>query len=77
MIPPNREFMAVLGDQKSGTNIEAPVELIRQVIREEMANVGGRYEIPIILGKREVTRLVIDGGKVIMSQTGRNPFELA
>lgn len=77
VIPPNREFMAVLGDQKSGTNIEAPVDLIRQVIREEMANVGGRYEIPIILGKREVTRLVIDGGKVIMSQTGRNPFELA
>lgn len=26
VIPPNREFMAILGDQKSGTNIETPLE---------------------------------------------------
>lgn len=35
VIPPNREFMAVLGDQKSGTNIETPEELLRQIYREE------------------------------------------
>jgi regulator of replication initiation timing len=28
VIPPNSEFLAVLGDQKSGTNIEAPLETI-------------------------------------------------
>lgn len=37
VIPPNREFMAVLGDQKSGYNIEAPEELIRRIVREETA----------------------------------------
>lgn len=35
IIPPNREFMAVLGDQTSGNNIEAPENLIRQIVREE------------------------------------------
>ena len=35
VIPPNREFMAVLGDQTSGNNIEAPESLIRQIVREE------------------------------------------
>lgn len=35
VIPPNREFMAVLGDQKSGTNIETPEALMRQVVRDE------------------------------------------
>jgi predicted nucleic acid-binding Zn-ribbon protein len=35
VIPPNREFMAVLGDQRSGNNIEAPESLMRQVVREE------------------------------------------
>lgn len=35
VIPPNREFMAVLGDQRSGTNIETPEALMRQVVREE------------------------------------------
>ena len=35
VIPPNRKFMAVLGDQTSGTNIETPESLMRQVVREE------------------------------------------
>lgn len=35
VIPPNREFLAVLGDQRSGNNIEAPESLIRQIVREE------------------------------------------
>lgn len=34
VIPPNREFMAVLGDQTSGTNIEAPEALLRQMAQE-------------------------------------------
>ena len=37
VIPPNREFLAVLGDQKSGTNIEAPADLIRQIVAEELS----------------------------------------
>ena len=35
IIPPNREFMAILGDQKSGNNIETPEALLRQIVREE------------------------------------------
>lgn len=35
VIPPNREFMAVLGDQPSGNNLEAPESLIRKIVREE------------------------------------------
>lgn len=35
VIPPNREFLAVLGDQTHGNNIEAPEDLIRQIVREE------------------------------------------
>lgn len=40
VIPPNREFLAVLGDQKQGTNYEVPDEKLRQLIREEMAGSG-------------------------------------
>ena len=47
VIPPNREFMAVLGDQKQGTNIEAPADLIRQIVREEMNNASSGEEITI------------------------------
>ena len=38
VIPPNSEFLAMLGDQKSGNNIEAPEGLIRQIVREESGN---------------------------------------
>lgn len=47
VIPPNRKFMAVLGDQKQGTNIEAPADLIRQIVREEINSFGGGEDITI------------------------------
>lgn len=40
VIPPNAPFMAVLGDQKHGTNIEAPLETIKQALSEVMAQQG-------------------------------------
>lgn len=36
VIPPRQEFAAILGDQKHGTNIEAPLETIKQADREVM-----------------------------------------
>lgn len=41
VIPPNGEFLAVLGDQKHGRNLEAPEDLIRQIVREETAGMVG------------------------------------
>lgn len=35
VIQPNKPFMAMLGDQTSGQNLEAPEGLIRQIVREE------------------------------------------
>ena len=40
VIPPNREFMAVLGDQKSGTNVEAPLATIKQALVEALRDSG-------------------------------------
>lgn len=39
VIPPNREFMAVLGDQSHGTNVEAPLATIQQAVAEVMEDV--------------------------------------
>lgn len=44
VIPPNREFMAVLGDQSHGTNIEAPLDTIKQAVAE-VINSGGYAEM--------------------------------
>lgn len=40
VIPPNAPFAAVLGDQKSGTNIEAPLSTIEQALRNVLAEQG-------------------------------------
>lgn len=41
VIPPNREFLAVLGDQKSGTNIETPLPTMIQAFKQAFREVGG------------------------------------
>jgi len=48
VIPPNAQFAAIMGDQRSGRNIEAPESLIRQIVREEtgkmQADISIRFE---------------------------------
>lgn len=66
VIPPNREFMAVLGDQKSGYNIEAPEDLIRKIVREESG--GGGMNTALLQAILEA----IKAGKVLT--VGRDEF---
>lgn len=48
VIPPNREFLAVLGDQKSGTNIETPLATMVQAFKQAINDTGG-------MGGRQIT----------------------
>lgn len=41
VIPANREFLAVLGDQRSGTNVEAPLATIEQAVANVLSRMGG------------------------------------
>ena len=36
VLPPNRPFLAMVGDQSSGTNVEAPLDTIKQAVAEVM-----------------------------------------
>ncbi|OUQ56235.1 hypothetical protein B5E58_11210 [Tyzzerella sp. An114] len=63
VIPPNQEFLAILGDQKSGRNIETPESLIRQIMREEMEGfmgVGSDFtvDMPVYLDGEVIYRNV-------------------
>ena len=40
VIPPNREFLAVLGDQSRGTNIETPLETMVKAFRQALSDDG-------------------------------------
>ena len=61
MIPPNREFLAVLGDQRSGNNIEAPESAIEVAVARGMnraGNSGGSQTVVLQIGEQEFGRLV-------------------
>lgn len=77
VIPPNREFLAVLGDQKHGTNIEAPLDTIKQALAEvmqEYGSSGGNQPIIVEIDGKEVFRAVKNaerryGSQIMMGGT--------
>lgn len=76
VIPPNSPFLAVMGDQKRGQNIEAPADLIRQIVREEAGGVGN-VTFTAQLNRRTIFEQTIEEAKLRQLRTGKNPFALA
>lgn len=74
IIPANRQFLAVLGDQRNGNNLEAPESLLRQIVREEAGGAGSRYEFIARLDRRTLFDEVITEAKLRKGQTGKNPL---
>ena len=74
VIPANRQFLAVLGDQRNGNNLEAPESLLRQIVREEGGSAGSRYEFIARLDRRTLFDEVITEAKLRKGQTGKNPL---
>lgn len=74
VIPANRQFLAVLGDQHNGNNLEAPESLLRQIVREEAGGAGSRYEFIARLDRRTLFDEVITEAKLRKGQTGKNPL---
>ena len=81
VIPPNSEFLAVLGDQKRGTNIEAPLDTITQAVLQALVSygrAGGNQKIsvtiPLTLNGRTITQIVIDDINDYIKRNGRSPI---
>lgn len=79
VIPPRSEFLAVLGDQKQGNNIETPEALLRKIVREESGNHQGGSEIRVIaqINRRVLFDEFIKEAKARQEYSGKNPLELA
>lgn len=55
VLPANRPFLAVVGDQRTGTNIEAPLSLIQEAVRGELGGCMAGFEATL-----EVQRQILD-----------------
>jgi phage-related protein len=75
VVPPNREFMAVLGDNKKEVEIVSPLSTMKQAVAEVLAqaNIGGGFngtiEVPVIIDGREIARAVREAESNMGSQT--------
>ena len=90
VIPANREFLAVLGDQKHGTNIEAPLDTIVQANEQlltkammQLGTMGGSMtgtpqtvKVQVLLDRKVIGESTVDWGKIQQMSTGNNPFLL-
>lgn len=80
VIPPRSEFLAVLGDQKNGRNLEAPEGVIRDIINDafdQHQQGGGSYKFVAELDRRTIFEKVIEEAQLIRDTTGKNPFEMS
>ena len=80
VIPPRSEFLAVLGDQKKGNNLETPESLLRQIVREESGKGqgdGNTYNVTVNASGRKLLDIIISEAKMRRRRNGKNPFELA
>lgn len=78
VIPPNSPFLAMLGDQRSGTNIEAPLDTIKQAFKEALQeNTGynnGSYTFVAQLDGRTIFEETVRQNDMYINQSGRSAF---
>jgi len=85
VIPPNQQFAAILGDQRSGKNLEAPAGLIRQMVAEGMQAAmakggrfgrGGNMTVVLEVDKREWGRATVEFGGAEYQRIGAKLVEV-
>lgn len=81
VIPPNAPFMAMLGDQKNGTNIETPLATMIDAFNKALDNRGGsgggNTTVKAEIRGRTLFEVMLEEARLWQSQTGNNPFDLA
>lgn len=74
VIPPNREFLAVLGDQKQGANIEAPLSTIEKAVENVLnrRGYGGQQTVILQLDREQLGKVVYELNKAETRRIGVN-----
>ena len=81
VVPPNREFMAVLGDNKREPEVVSPISTIEKAVENVLSRNSGtgreiNIRIPVILEGKQIYEAVIKQGKIQQMSTGNNGFML-
>ena len=72
VLPPNKPFLAMVGDQQSGTNIEAPLDTIVDAMKIALGGskgFSGRIEVPLYLNGKQIALAIRDAENELGTQT--------
>jgi len=74
VLPPNQPFLAMLGDQKKGTNIEAPLDTIVEAMQQALSsmNYNGGQEIVLNIDGTALARLTVPNTLNELNRQGYN-----
>lgn len=70
VIPPNNEFLAILGDQKHGTNIEAPLETMVEAFKAANTNSSQEINIRFSGNEGQLLRYLFAGLETTQNKRG-------
>lgn len=74
VIPPNAPFMAMLGDQRNGRNLEAPEGLIRQIMREELGQISLNVTFEVQGDEAGIFNVTQRQARMYTKQTGKPAY---
>lgn len=76
VLPANNPFLAVVGDQKSGTNVETPLSTMIEAFNSALDSRSGSNNAPIVLqlNGKQIAQVVWDENEKRYKQTGNPRF---
>lgn len=81
VVPPNKEFLAVLGDNKREPEVVSPLSTMKQAVLEAIAEAGGmgtggNITVQVVLNQKVLGEAMVSYGKTQQMSTGKNPYAL-
>lgn len=73
VVPPNRQFMAMLGDNKTETEVVSPLSTMKEALVEALAESGGQHVVVNIDG-RQLFDIVVNQNNSEVRRTGMTPL---
>lgn len=74
VVPPNREFLAMLGDNKKETEIVSPLSTMKQALIEALAEAGQNQTIVVNVDGQKLFDIIVNRNNNTVRRTGATPL---
>lgn len=74
VVPPNREFLAMLGDNKTETEVVSPLSTMKQALIEALAEAGQNQTIVVNVDGQKLFDIIVNRNNNTVRRTGATPL---